>query len=237
MRVRPYRPADNRIDGAVLQLLDVSDLKAHAGRGAACAGLCTGDRGYRPASRWWCSIAGSSSADATSVLRVRRACRPGRQGTKDFRHGTSRSQKLPRYTHTARAADAGRNRKSGTSKIEYDTARRQARDVPSMPVICRSQTSEDRMAADLILLAFEDVTERKRAAEARYRRLFESARRRHRDTRRGNGEITDINPYTEKLTGYRRDEIVGPQSMGSGDALRNQPGVQALFEELADREY
>ena len=27
MRVRPYRTADNRIDGAVLQLLDVSDLK------------------------------------------------------------------------------------------------------------------------------------------------------------------------------------------------------------------
>ena len=53
--------------------------------------------------------------------------------------------------------------------------------------------------AGLILLAFEDITERKRASEARYRRLFESARDGIIIIDAATGEIADLNPYTEQL--------------------------------------
>jgi PAS domain S-box-containing protein len=70
---------------------------------------------------------------------------------------------------------------------------------------------------ELILLAIEDVTDRRRMArelkssEIRYRRLFEAA---HDgillvdpDTRR----ITDANPFMVGLLGYPRDELVGKE--------------------------
>lgn len=70
---------------------------------------------------------------------------------------------------------------------------------------------------DLVLLAIEDITDRKRMArelkssEIRYRRLFEAA---HEgillvdpDTRR----ITDANPFVVGLLGYPRDELVGKE--------------------------
>ena len=64
-------------------------------------------------------------------------------------------------------------------------------------------------AAGLILLAFEDVTDRKRAAEARYRRLFEAAKDGMLIADAATGEITDANPFVEALFGYRREELVG----------------------------
>ena len=65
------------------------------------------------------------------------------------------------------------------------------------------------MGDGLILIAFEDITERKRVAEARYRRLFESARDGIVIIDETRGEILDVNPYVEQLFGYSRQELVG----------------------------
>src|SRR6185437_14906688 len=61
----------------------------------------------------------------------------------------------------------------------------------------------------LILLALEDITERKQEAEARYRRLFEASKDGILVADARTGRITDVNPFFEELTGYPRGEIVG----------------------------
>jgi len=86
----------------------------------------------------------------------------------------------------------------------------------------------------LILMAFEDITERKRAAEARYRRVFDSARDGIVLVSAASGEITDVNPFTEQLLGYPRDELVG-RNLWEIEPLRNLPGMRAAFEQIRDR--
>ena len=90
------------------------------------------------------------------------------------------------------------------------------------------------MADGLILIAFEDITERKRAAEARYRRLFESARDGIVIVDEGSGEILDVNPYAEQLFGYSRQELVG-QRLWEIEAARDTPGLRAALEQTRDQ--
>ncbi len=61
----------------------------------------------------------------------------------------------------------------------------------------------------LILLALEDVTDRKKAAEAKYRRLFESAKDGIVMVNADNGEITDVNPFMTELFGAGRAAFIG----------------------------
>ena len=60
-----------------------------------------------------------------------------------------------------------------------------------------------------MLLAIEDVTERKEAAEIQYRRLFESAKDGIIVIDGGSGQVIDVNPYFLELTRYPRQDIVG----------------------------
>ena len=93
--------------------------------------------------------------------------------------------------------------------------------------------------AGMILLAIEDATERRRAAEAlalsevRYRRLFETAQDGillvDPDTRR----IFDANPFLTDLLGYSHDELVGKELWEIGlfrDIESNKSAFRALQE-------
>ena len=104
------------------------------------------------------------------------------------------------------------------------------------PAGCRTLLMNARrlMADGLILIAFEDITERKRAAEARYRRLFESARDGIVIVDEGSGEILDVNPYAEQLFGYSRQELVG-QRLWEIEAARDTPGLRAALEQTRDQ--
>jgi PAS domain S-box-containing protein len=94
---------------------------------------------------------------------------------------------------------------------------------------------------DRILLAIEDVTERRRAeermaaSERRYRRLFESARD-------GiliidfNGEIVEANPFMETLLGYSREELVG-RDLWQSDLFADNTAAQQMFQELQREGY
>jgi two-component system CheB/CheR fusion protein len=86
----------------------------------------------------------------------------------------------------------------------------------------------------LILVAFEDITERKNAAEARYRRLFETARDGIVLVDAASGEILDLNPFTEHLLGYSRAELVG-RKLWEIEVMRDVPQIQAAVEQVRDQ--
>lgn len=60
-----------------------------------------------------------------------------------------------------------------------------------------------------VLLAIEDVTERREAAEIQYRRLFETAKDAILILDAESGRVTDVNPFFTQLTRYSRGEVVG----------------------------
>jgi PAS domain S-box-containing protein len=94
----------------------------------------------------------------------------------------------------------------------------------------------------LILLAIEDVTERRRAAhdltvsETRYRRLFETAQDGILIIDARTGRIFDANPFLTELLGYPHAELVGKELWEIG--LFEEIGAnRAAFRELQAKGY
>jgi PAS domain S-box-containing protein len=98
-------------------------------------------------------------------------------------------------------------------------------------VSARSLRREEK----LILVALEDYTERKRAAEARYRRLFEAAKDAIVVIDAETGEITDVNPHALELFGCERKDLVGKR-FWEPEPLSGIPGADRALEWLRDRE-
>jgi len=77
------------------------------------------------------------------------------------------------------------------------------------------QIYREYIGAKIILLAIEDITERKalecllEESEERYRRLFETASDGIVLLEKGEGKITHANPATEKMLGYTNRESIG----------------------------
>jgi PAS domain S-box-containing protein len=96
--------------------------------------------------------------------------------------------------------------------------------------------------ARLILLAIEDVTDRRRLAnalkvsEARYRRLFETAQDGILILNADNGLVFDANPFLTDLLGYSRDELVGKELWQVG-LFKDIDANKAAFQELQARGY
>lgn len=83
-------------------------------------------------------------------------------------------------------------------------------------VLNARRVQQDSEPSHLILLAIEDITERKQAeatliaSELSYRRLFETAR----DgilILNGDGQIVDSNPFMTEILGYTRGELLGKE--------------------------
>ena len=81
------------------------------------------------------------------------------------------------------------------------------------------------IGAKMILLAIEDITERKRLenllteSEERYRRLFETASDGIVLLEKREGKITHANPATEKMLGYTKKESIGNKLQDIGVLL------------------
>jgi PAS domain S-box-containing protein len=100
----------------------------------------------------------------------------------------------------------------------------------------------DARRPELILLAIEDATERRRAVEAltvsevRYRRLFETAQDGillvNPETRR----VFDANPFLTDLLEYARDELVGKELWEIG-LFRDIDASKEAFRTLQERGY
>jgi PAS domain S-box-containing protein len=90
---------------------------------------------------------------------------------------------------------------------------------------------------ELILLAFEDITERSRAeaavqtSEVRYRRLFETAQDGILILDAADGTILDSNPFMSDLLGYSQAEFLGKQLWEIGlftDKAENETAFREL---------
>jgi two-component system CheB/CheR fusion protein len=227
MRIRPYRTADNRIDGGVLQLLDVSDLKrsleevryardyAEAIVNTVRAPLVVLDQhlAIQNANRAFYEAFGLSQGAALNQT--------------IYEAGGGRLD-LPEVRGVLEQLDA-RSSELNDVEIEY------LQDVgPPRVLLLNARRLRTPDQKQLVLMAFEDITERKRAAEARYRRLFESARDGIVLVDAASGEILDLNPFTERLLGYARSELVG-RRLWAIEPMSLQPTLQAAVEQIRDQ--
>lgn len=95
---------------------------------------------------------------------------------------------------------------------------------------------------ELILLAIEDITERKQASaalrdsELRYRRLFESANDGILILDAETGKIRDSNPFMAELLGYEKNELQGKELWQIG-LFADKQASQAAFRQLQDQGY
>ncbi len=95
---------------------------------------------------------------------------------------------------------------------------------------------------DMILLAIDDITERKKMEEAlqvsetRYRRLFETAQDGILILDADTGEIFDINPFLIEMLGYSHEALLGKRLWEIG-AFRDIEASRAAFLELQSKGY
>ncbi len=227
MRGRPYRTSDNRIDGAVLLLTDITDIKR-------------GMEEVRRA-RDYASAIVDTVREPLLVLDQELAVRSANRAFHEFFH-TGAADVEGRSVY--RIADSQLDIPAVRSLLErLLVGEGQVRDIeiehefePLGPrTLLLNARRIEEPGADSILLAFEDITEQKRAAEARYRRLFEYARDGIAIVDAASGEILDVNPYTEQLLGYGRQELVG-RKFWEIEAARDTPKVRAALEEIRDQE-
>lgn len=95
---------------------------------------------------------------------------------------------------------------------------------------------------NLILLALEDITERRRAevavqtSEVRYRRLFETAKDGILILDANTGRILDANPFMTELLGYSPGEFLGKELWEIG-LFSDKSESEAAFRELQQQGY
>ena len=95
---------------------------------------------------------------------------------------------------------------------------------------------------DLILLAIEDITERKQAevavqtSEVRYRRLFQTAKDGILILDANTLKIIDANPFMTELLGYSHDEFLGKELWEIG-LFGDERASQAAYQELQEKGY
>jgi PAS domain S-box-containing protein len=95
---------------------------------------------------------------------------------------------------------------------------------------------------DMILLAIDDITERKKMEEAlqvsetRYRRLFETAQDGILILDADTGEIFDVNPFLIEMLGYSHETFLGKRLWEIG-AFQDIEASKAAFSELQNKGY
>ncbi len=99
----------------------------------------------------------------------------------------------------------------------------------------RPYRTADNKIDGAVMVLF-DVTERKQAAEARYRRLFEAARDGILIVDGETGEIIDLNPYLVKAFGISRSASIGYRYWDL-DIFRGTELNRATFAELQESEF
>ena len=221
MRVRPYRTAENRIEGAVLQLLDVDEIKrsleqARNARNFAEAVIDTVreplavlDHNFRieTVNRSFHQMFHLSTEQVAGQLL--------------FEAG-GEMWDFPKVHELLESNAAGGPRLEDL-EIEHDF-----KGIGWKTMLLNARKIEPDGSASKILLAFEDVTERKKAA-GRYRRLFESAKDAIVIMDASGGKLTELNPFAEQLFGYSSAELAGREMWSEGPLkdLANAQGVLA----------
>jgi two-component system, chemotaxis family, CheB/CheR fusion protein len=228
LRVRPYRTSDNHIDGAVLQLIDIDELKksleqVRRTRDYASAifqtvrePLLVLDSQWRieTANRAFFKMFGASPEENLKK-HVFEAC-----------GGQFNIPELHILLEQAAQDD------SGIEEVEIE---RDFERLGRRTMLLNARRIQDEDGTGLMLLVLEDITERKRAAEARYRRLFEAAKDGILIADAITGEITDTNPFLEQLSGYPRGELVG-RKLPETALIAGNPEMESALGRIRGRE-
>jgi two-component system CheB/CheR fusion protein len=201
--IRPYRTADNRIAGAVIVFLDIDPLKRTLRAAEEARDYAEGmietvrepllvlDRDLRIQ---------RATAAFFNTFRVSRGETEGRL-LYDLGNGQWNAPRLRELIGDA----LFHNRTFQDLEIVHDfphiglrTMRLNARRI-----------SRDHDERPTVLLAVEDVTERREEAEVRYQRLFETAKDGMLLFDAETEKLTDVNPFFLELTGYGRERLAG----------------------------
>ncbi len=201
LSVRPYRTVDDRIDGAVMTFIDIDD---------ATRALEQAERA-REFSEGIVETVQHPLLVLDSDLRVVRATgafyntfgvRPedtlGRT-IDDLGNGQWKGSDLRRLLEQALLRDVPFRDLEITHAFPHigtRTMRLNARRTPAIDATFR------------LLLAIEDVTERREAAEIQYQRLFESAKDGIIVLESPSGIVVDVNPYILELSRYSKAEVL-----------------------------
>ncbi len=231
LRMRPYISADNKVDGVVLMLLDVDELK-HT-------------QAQITATRDYAHNIVETIGDALLVLDRGLIVQSANRAFYElFRVGPQETEKRPIYTlgngewnipELRRLLEEvlPENRQIHHFDIETNFPR-------VGPKILRLNARRIEQPGDghaLILLAIADVTEARSAEEAirvsenRYRRLFEAANEGVLILSPQTHKIIDANPFLCDMLGYPHAELLGKELYEIG-LLQDEKASRAAFEQL-----
>jgi two-component system CheB/CheR fusion protein len=210
LRVHPCRTPDNRTDGAVITLFDISLVKKTLDE----ADLA------REYSRALVGMVAESVLVLDRDLKIRTANRAFREtflvpaaeiaGKSLFEIGGTWGGAASVLREKLESVTADEASFEGM-EFEIDLGH-------IGPKLLKASARQILLAGDprpSVLLSLEDLTgsrraqEEMRSAEARYRRLFETAREGIWTFDAKSGEVLDVNPFLVELLGYSREELVG----------------------------
>jgi two-component system, chemotaxis family, CheB/CheR fusion protein len=229
IRIRPYRTVDDRIAGAIISFQDIDALKR---------GLEASEEARQYAEALIETVR-EPLVVLDGDLRVQRATaafyemflvsREETEGRLIYDLGNGQWNR-PRLRELLGAA-LFRSEPFHDFEVEHEfpniglrTMRLNARRIPRQQANVRT-----------LLLAIEDVTERREIAEIRFRRLFETAKDGMVVIDDEAGCVQDVNPFLLKMTGLRREDIVG-RSVREASALVGLPLVEEIVAATGESE-
>ncbi len=227
--VRPYRTMDDRIDGAVITFLDIDDITVARERAENARDFAEGivETVQHPL------------LVLDSTLRIVRATAAF---FKTFQVSESETQ--------GRRIDEVGNGQWNIPELRTLLEQTLVRDVPILdldvdhifPHIGHKTMRLNARRIDgrgknphTLLLAIEDVTERREVAEIQYRRLFESAKDAIIVIDAQSGRVVDVNPFFTELSRYPKSEVVGKPFWELEAFLDDEQG-RRLVPEARERE-
>ena len=217
---RPYRTVDDRIEGAVLTFVDVDDVTKALDAAISARDFAEGivETVQHPL------------LVLDSDLRIRRATSAF---YRTFQVSPEETIGQLIYDVGDRQWNSPTLRRLMDEALVRDVAFRDldvTHDFPrigrrTMRLNARRIVDQSRTTSTL-LLAIEDVTDRREAAEIQYRRLFESAKDAIVILDAESAEVVDVNPYFTELSRNLREDVLGkrlweiPPFLNSDEAHR-----------------
>lgn len=231
LRARPYLTVDNKIDGAVLVLLDIDALKRSEE-------TITRERDYAEATL-------RTARDSLIILRPDLTVNTANDAfyrTFELTPAQTENRLLFELADGAWNIPAlrelladilPRNHFFNDLEVTHHFG-----GLGPRTMLLNGRRLDSAEGAPLrILLSIEDVTERQRSravlrtSEIRYRRLFEAAKDGVLILDPETRQITEANPFMVQLLGYRRDELIGRELFEIG-LFHDETAAQEVFVEL-----
>ncbi len=209
LRINPYQVSGNRVDGAVLQLLDIDQLK-HTVEAAEHA------RNYSEAIF---ATVREPLVVLDSDLKVETA---NQSFFECFGVSPEETLRCSIFEIGNRQWDFPKVHQllddivSGGKRLQDVEIEHNIQNVGWRTFQLNARLLKRGGVVGQILLALEDVSDRKKTAEAKYRRLFETAKDGILIIDPDSGEITDANAFIVELSGFSREEVLGKKFWESG---------------------